>query len=80
MRYSLGSISKQFTAAAILLLAENGGLSLDDLAASSRTVFAVAMSASGSCSRISRNIRISGRKSSFRHSCAANSTEKILDL
>ena len=30
MRYSVGSISKQFTAAAILLLAEEGKLSLDD--------------------------------------------------
>jgi CubicO group peptidase (beta-lactamase class C family) len=30
MRYSVGSISKQFTASAILLLAEDGKLSLDD--------------------------------------------------
>src|SRR5256886_9492739 len=30
MRYSIGSISKQFTAAAILLLQEHGKLSLDD--------------------------------------------------
>ena len=30
MRYSVGSISKQFTAAAILLLQEDGKLSLDD--------------------------------------------------
>ena len=30
MRYSIGSISKQFTAAAMLLLAEEGKLSLDD--------------------------------------------------
>src|SRR5512146_3028919 len=30
MRYSIGSISKQFTATAILLLAERGSLSLDD--------------------------------------------------
>jgi len=30
MRYSIGSISKQFTAAAILLLAQEGKLSLDD--------------------------------------------------
>lgn len=30
MRYSIGSISKQFTAAAILLLAEQGKVSLDD--------------------------------------------------
>jgi len=30
MRYSIGSISKQFTAAAILILAEGGKLSLDD--------------------------------------------------
>jgi D-alanyl-D-alanine carboxypeptidase len=30
MRYNIGSISKQFTAAAILLLAEEGKLSLDD--------------------------------------------------
>ena len=30
MRYSIGSISKQFTASAILLLAEQGKLSLDD--------------------------------------------------
>src|SRR5256714_15261222 len=30
MRYSIGSISKQFTAAAILLLQEEGKLSLDD--------------------------------------------------
>jgi D-alanyl-D-alanine carboxypeptidase len=30
MRYSIGSISKQFTAAAILMLAEEGKLSLDD--------------------------------------------------
>ena len=30
MRYSIGSISKQFTATAILLLAEDGKLSLDD--------------------------------------------------
>lgn len=30
MRYSIGSISKQFTAAAILLLAEDGKLSLND--------------------------------------------------
>jgi D-alanyl-D-alanine carboxypeptidase len=30
MRYSIGSISKQFTAAAILLLTEEGKLSLDD--------------------------------------------------
>ena len=30
MRYSIGSISKQFTAAAILMLAEEGRLSLDD--------------------------------------------------
>jgi len=31
MRYSIGSISKQFTAAAILLLQEQGKLSLDDI-------------------------------------------------
>jgi D-alanyl-D-alanine carboxypeptidase len=31
MRYSIGSISKQFTAAAILLLQEEGKLSLDDV-------------------------------------------------
>jgi D-alanyl-D-alanine carboxypeptidase len=30
MRYSIGSISKQFTAAAVLMLAEDGKLSLDD--------------------------------------------------
>ena len=30
MRYSIGSISKQFTSAAVLLLAEEGKLSLDD--------------------------------------------------
>jgi len=30
MRYSIGSISKQFTAAAVLLLAQEGKLSLDD--------------------------------------------------
>jgi CubicO group peptidase (beta-lactamase class C family) len=30
MRYSIGSISKQFTAAAVMLLAEEGKLSLDD--------------------------------------------------
>ena len=30
MQYSIGSISKQFTAAAILLLTEEGKLSLDD--------------------------------------------------
>src|ERR1700742_127341 len=30
MRYSIGSISKQFTATAVLLLAEEGKLSLDD--------------------------------------------------
>jgi CubicO group peptidase (beta-lactamase class C family) len=30
MRYSIGSISKQFTAAAVLLLAERGKLALDD--------------------------------------------------
>ncbi len=30
MRYSIGSVSKQFTAAAVLLLAEEGRLSLDD--------------------------------------------------
>ncbi|MGZ8796001.1 MAG: serine hydrolase domain-containing protein [Thermoanaerobaculia bacterium] len=30
MRYSIGSISKQFTASAVLLLAEEGKLSLDD--------------------------------------------------
>ncbi|MGH7784159.1 MAG: serine hydrolase domain-containing protein, partial [Candidatus Binatia bacterium] len=30
MRYSIGSISKQFTAAAMLLLQEQGKLSLDD--------------------------------------------------
>src|SRR5438552_18231291 len=30
MRYSIGSISKQFTAAAILMLQEEGKLSLDD--------------------------------------------------
>ena len=30
MRYSIGSVSKQFTAAAILLLAEQGSLTLDD--------------------------------------------------
>ena len=33
MRYSIGSISKQFTAAAVLLLAEDGKLSLDDTVA-----------------------------------------------
>ncbi|HMJ23706.1 MAG TPA: serine hydrolase domain-containing protein, partial [Terriglobales bacterium] len=30
MRYSIGSISKQFTAAAVILLAEQGKLTLDD--------------------------------------------------
>lgn len=30
MRYSIGSVSKQFTAAAVLLLAQDGKLSLDD--------------------------------------------------
>src|SRR5579872_690959 len=30
MRYSIGSISKQFTATAILMLAEEGKLALDD--------------------------------------------------
>jgi CubicO group peptidase (beta-lactamase class C family) len=30
MRYCIGSINKQFTAAAILLLQEQGKLSLDD--------------------------------------------------
>ena len=30
MRYSIGSISKQFTSTAVLLLAEEGKLSLDD--------------------------------------------------
>ena len=30
MRYSIGSVSKQFTAAAILMLQEEGKLSLDD--------------------------------------------------
>ena len=30
MRYSIGSISKQFTATAVLLLQEQGKLSLDD--------------------------------------------------
>ena len=30
MRYSIGSISKQFTAAAILLLEQQGKLSIDD--------------------------------------------------
>ena len=30
MRYSIGSISKQFTAAAVLMLAQEGKLSLDD--------------------------------------------------
>ena len=30
MRYSIGSVSKQFTATAVLLLAEEGRLSLDD--------------------------------------------------
>ena len=33
MRYAIGSVSKQFTAAAVLLLAEDGRLSLDDRAA-----------------------------------------------
>src|SRR5579864_1340041 len=33
MHYSIGSISKQFTATAILILAEQGKLSLDDLVA-----------------------------------------------
>ena len=32
MRYSIGSVSKQFTATAVLLLAEEGRLSLDDRA------------------------------------------------
>jgi D-alanyl-D-alanine carboxypeptidase len=33
MRYSIGSVSKQFTATALLLLAEDGKLSLDDMVA-----------------------------------------------
>ena len=32
MRYSIGSVSKQFTATAILLLAEDGKLTLNDRA------------------------------------------------
>ena len=68
MRYSIGSISKQFTAAAILMLAEQGKLSLDDPVSKyvpgltrrrSRSRFA-------SCCRILRDIRISGRRTTFR--------------
>ena len=68
MRYSIGSISKQFTAAAILMLAEEGKLSLDDPV--SKYVPGLTRGRQGhdsrSCCRTPPAIRISGRRTMFR--------------
>ena len=67
MRYSIGSISKQFTAAAILLLAEEGKLSLDDpVSKYVPGLTAATKSPSARCCRTPRAIRISGRRIMFR--------------
>ncbi len=57
MRYSIGSISKQFTAAAILLLQEQGKLSLDDKVAKY-----IPNLTRVNCFRTRRVIRITGRR------------------
>jgi CubicO group peptidase (beta-lactamase class C family) len=63
MRYSIGSISKQFTAAAILFLQEEGKLSLDDKVPSSfPTSPAPTKSPFANCSRTLPAIKTTGRK------------------
>jgi len=67
MRYSIGSISKQFTAAAILMLAEEGKLSLDDPV--SKYVHGLTRGNEVKIRELLRTppaIRISGRRTSFR--------------
>ena len=68
MRYSIGSISKQFTAAAILMLAEEGKLSLDDPVSKYVPGLTGAMrSRFVNCCRTPPVTRISGRRITFRH-------------
>jgi CubicO group peptidase (beta-lactamase class C family) len=63
MRYSIGSISKQFTAAAILMLQEQRKLSLDDKVAKYFPDLTRAMkSRFGNCFRTRRVIRTTGRR------------------
>jgi CubicO group peptidase (beta-lactamase class C family) len=63
MRYSVGSISKQFTAAAILLLEQQGKLSIDDKVAKYLPDLTRANETPSACSSPTlRAIRITGPK------------------
>ena len=68
-RYAMGSISKQFTVAAILLAAEQGKLSLDDKVSKYFPDFTRANELlCGNCFRILRDMRIMRRRiTSFRN-------------
>ena len=72
-RYNIGSISKQFTAAAMLLLQEQGKLSLDDKVANSSPASpAPTKSVFASCSLIPPAIRTTGRRTTCCPHAAAN--------